>query len=306
MKNQNIAFRLKKQKLNHVSTEQERIRLLEELVVLNPKDSRDLELRTKFKKELDVLKKKTSSKKKQPPQNIYSSIKYNRQVAIVGEANSGKSTLMQMLTNSNPKISDAPFTTYKPEAGIFVYNDVPIQIAEVPSLYGGDNDKNKIQFIRNSDVICVAVRDKKELSSVISTLEDYLIIISGNVSESKKHKYRSKEDIIEKPSFVAAWSKFDYEEYNVVDISSPTDIGDEIYRLLNIRRVYCFKNGQVDGDPLIFPRNQEVTVGDFAKKIGLGKDKIKGAKIFGSSTTHDGEMVGRDYVLNDGDKVNLK
>lgn len=303
MKNPNIAFRLGRQKLKHVETIQEKIKLLEELVSLNPKHPNDLRLKAKFKEELELLRKKIP-KKKQQSKNLYDSINYNRQVVIVGETNSGKTTLMQKLTGNNMIISEAPFTTYKPEVGMFVYNDVPIQFIEVPSLYTGDNDRNKINFIRNSDIICVAVRNENELKSVVSTLEDFLVIISGEVSESQNHKYRPKDEVIEKPSFIAAWTKFDYEMCNLVDINLPADIGEEVYKLLNIMRIYCFKNGKVDGDPVIFPRNQEVTVEDFSKKLGLSR--VKRAKIFGGSKTYRGQMVSLDYKLNDGEKVDLR
>ena len=303
MENQNIAFRLKKRELDHVSTEKERIELLEELVRLNPKYPRNVALRTKFKKELAILKKKTFTNKGQFSQNIYSLIRYSRQVVIIGESNSGKSTLMHNLTGRDIKVSEVPFTTYKPEVGIFVYNDVPIQFVEVPFLYSEDNDRNKMSFIRNSDIICVTVRNENELRSVVSILENYLIIISREVSEAKNHKYRPKDEVIKKPSFVATWTKFDYGECNVVNINSPTDIGEEVYRLLNIMRIYCFKDGEIDGDPLIFSRNREITVEDFGKKLGLSK--IKGAKIFGGSNTYDGRMVGLDYRLSDGEEVSF-
>ncbi len=170
-------------------------------------------------------------------------------------------------------------------------------------IYTGDNDRNKMNFIRNSDVICVTARNENELRSVVSTLEDYLITISRKVSEAKNHKYRPKDEIIKKPSFAAMWTKFDYEECNVVDIDSPTDIGEKVYRLLNIMRIYYLKDGEIHGDPLVFLRNQEITVEDFGKKLDLSK--IKGAKIFGSSDTYDGQMVGLDYRLSEGEKVSF-
>ena len=304
MKNQNIAFRLKRKELSRISTEQERIRLLEELVGLNPKDSRDLELRTKFKKELVVLRKKSSQKKKQHSSNIYDSIKHDRQVVVVGGPNSGKSTLLHSLTGSNVAISEVPFTTYKPETGIFVYNDVSLQIVEVPSLYEGDNDRNKNKFIRNSDVVCVVARDEDELRYAGSILEDSLVIMSGGVSESRTHKYRPLDEIIEKPSFVAAWTEFDSEVCRVLNMNSLSNIGEEIYRLLGIMRVYCFKNGEIDGAPIVFPKNKVVTVKDFGKKLGM--KKIRGAKIFGSSNAYDGQVVGLEYKLADGEKVSLR
>jgi ribosome-interacting GTPase 1 len=35
---------------------------------------------------------------------------------------------MHNLTDRDIKVSEVPFTTYKPEVGIFVYNDVPIHM----------------------------------------------------------------------------------------------------------------------------------------------------------------------------------
>ncbi|MBL7054657.1 50S ribosome-binding GTPase [Candidatus Woesearchaeota archaeon] len=301
MKNQNIAFMLKRKELKHVSSEDERIRVLEELVSLNPKDPLDLALRTKYKKELEVLKKKSSSKGRQISQNPYDGIRYDRQVVLVGEANSGKSTLHQRLTGSDSRIAETPFTTYKPEMGIFTYNDVPVQIVEVPPVYQGENDNNKINFIRNSDVICITAKDFDRATSVGSVLEDYLIILS---KEAKDHKHRRKDEIIEKPTLIAGWSRFDYKGCNVVDISSNDQIGEEIYRLLNIKRFYCFIDGRIEGKPLVFPKGLEVTVRDFADRLGL--NRVREAKIFGSSDVYEGQSVGLDYLLNDGDKVNLK
>lgn len=306
MKNQNIAFRLRKQELDHVSTEQERIRILEELVILNPKDPRDLAFRTQFKKELALLKKKKGGKKKggTPFTNPYEVIKHNRQVVLVGETNSGKSTLLNVLTGAEAKVSETPFTTYRPESGIFVYRDVPFQIVEVPPIYVEDNDKTKRMFIRNADAICIAAKDEGELKSTISHLEDYLIIASKEFTNPRTHKYRSKGEIIEKPSFVAAWKVFKSDDYSVVDIDSLDQIGSEIYRLLNVMRVYCFKDGSIEGNPVVFPVGQGATVRDFAEKLGFSRPK--GARIFGSSNAYDGQSVSLDFKLDDGEKVNLK
>jgi|GEM_PF-1622689 len=304
MKNQNIAFMLKKKELDHISTEQERIKILKELINLNPKDPRDLELRTKFKKELLILENKSFGKKSISYQNIYDSIKHNRQVVILGETNSGKSTLLEKLTDSHPIILETPFTTYKPESGIFLYNDVPIQLIEIPSLYEGDNDKNKINFIRNADIICILIKNHTELNPLISILENYLIIPSKEISEAKNHKHKSREEIIEKPSFIAAWTKFDYVPCNVVDISSLTEFGYETYRLLNIMRIYCFKNGKIDGNPVVFSKWEEPTVTDFANKLGL--KNFKYAKIFENKNDNNGKLVGLDYKLKEGDLITLK
>lgn len=304
MKNQNIAFMLKKEELSGVSTEADRIRVLEELVQLNPQGERDLAERRKFKDELANLKQKGTSKKGSVSENPYDGLNYYPQVALVGEANSGKSTLLHRLTGVNVQISENPYPTYKPEAGIFVYNDIPMQVVEVLSIYKGDKDLRKYQFVRNSDVVCITARSAEEAESVQATLEDHLIIPSKEILDSKGHKYRPKDEIIEKPSFVASWEGFQRDDLNVVDINSNEGLGSEIYRLLNIKRAYYFRNGKIDGTPITFPLNLEVIVQDFANRLGM--TKIKGAKLYGPHSQFDGQTVGLTYVLNDGDGVWLR
>jgi len=304
MKNQNIAFMLKRKELDKVSTEAERISVLKQLAQLNPKDSRDLELRTKYKKELETLIRKGSSKRGHVSDNPYDGLNYDRQVVLVGETNSGRSTLLHRLTGVDVQISESSYTTYKPESGMFVYNDISIQVIEMPPIHPEDNDIRKYIFIRNSDIICITARDEEKARLVQSCLEDRLIIVSGKVHNSRDHKYLPKDEIIEKPSFVASWSDFKMEGLNVVDINSNEGIGSEIYKLLNIQRMYCFKNNQIKGDPVVFPLSQQITVQDFANRLGM--KKARSAKIYGPQYPSEGQNVGLSYILSDGNKVLLK
>lgn len=261
----------------------------------------DLKLRTKYKRELEVLMRKHSSRGGVVSDNPYVGIRYDRQAVLVGETNSGTSSLLHLLTGVEAGVSN---TAYKPKIGTFVYNDVPIQIVEVPPVYLGDNDSNKYSLIRNSDVICITARDQDEARTVQSILEDKLIVVSGQVKKSKEHKYRSKDEILEKPSFIAAWALFEMGGITVVDINSVGDVGKELYRLLNVQRLYCFDGKQVDGEPLVFPLDQQVSVQDFADRIGIRR--FKGAKIYSSQQIFEGQFVGPAFILNDGEKVWLR
>ena len=305
MKNQNIAFMLKRKELSKAKSEAERIAILRELVGLNPKDSKDLEQRTKYKGELSkLLRKRSSFSKGHSPDNPYAGIKYDRQIVLLGVANSGRSTLLHNLTGVDVVISEAPYTTYQPEIGMGVYNDVSFQVVELPPIYAGDNDTHKYRFLRNSDVVCITARNQDEADLAQSTLEDHLVIPSSDTQDPKTHKHCSKNEIIEKPSFIASWSHLGGDGVNVVDINSVEAVGAEIYRLLGIQRMYCFRDGQVEGNPITFPLGIDVTVGDFADNLGI--TRVKGAKIYGLDTSFEGQKVGLSYVLNDGDKVWLK
>ena len=303
MKNQNIAFLLTKKKLRGVSSEDERIRVLEELVSLNPKGRQDLEQRSGYKKELEILKRKRTGRGSGPA-SIYQAIAYERQVALLGLANSGKSTLLARLTGATPVVSEAPYTTYRPEVGMLSYLDVPIQLIEIPPLYPGDQDPAKWNFIRKMDVLALLVRNEDELNTVNGCLEDYLIIGVGRPSPRSQHQYKAKDDIIEKPAFAASWTPFHHEQLGVVDVNDPLRISEEVYRLLNIMRIYSFIRGEIAGHPVVFSRDDEPTVRDFSDRLRL--KGVKGARLFGDIDLYEGEAVGLDYKLKDGAKVCLR
>ena len=54
-----------------------------------------------------------------------------------------------------------------------------------------------------------------------------------------------------------------------------------------------------------FVLEKDSTVADFARKVHKDfYEKLKSARLWGSAL-HDGQMVSRDYVLQDGDVVEL-
>ena len=60
------------------------------------------------------------------------------QVGLTGFPNAGKSTLLSVLTNANPKIANYPFTTLYPNLGVLQgQNDRSLIIADIPGLIEG-------------------------------------------------------------------------------------------------------------------------------------------------------------------------
>lgn len=61
-------------------------------------------------------------------------------VGLVGLPNAGKSTFLKVITKSNPKIADYPFTTLEPNLGILTDGIKIIRIADIPGIVEGASE----------------------------------------------------------------------------------------------------------------------------------------------------------------------
>lgn len=58
-------------------------------------------------------------------------------VGLVGLPNSGKSTLLSVISNAKPKIANYPFTTIEPNLGVIKQLDQNVVVADIPGLIEG-------------------------------------------------------------------------------------------------------------------------------------------------------------------------
>lgn len=65
---------------------------------------------------------------------IFLELKILSDIGLVGFPNSGKSTLLSVITSAKPKIANYPFTTITPNLGVMYYNNISLTIADVPGI----------------------------------------------------------------------------------------------------------------------------------------------------------------------------
>ncbi|MGH9628743.1 MAG: GTPase [Bryobacteraceae bacterium] len=56
------------------------------------------------------------------------------QIVLLGPPNSGKSQLVRALTYAHPEVADYPFSTRMPVAGMMPFEDVQIQLVDLPPM----------------------------------------------------------------------------------------------------------------------------------------------------------------------------
>tara|TARA_B100001123_G_scaffold263910_1_gene293956 strand:- start:148 stop:1131 length:984 start_codon:yes stop_codon:yes gene_type:complete len=82
---------------------------------------------------------------------IWLQLKVIADIGIIGMPNSGKSSLLSVLTSAKPKIANYPFTTINPNLGVSNYSDKEFTLADIPGLIEGAHEGTGLgdKFLRH-------------------------------------------------------------------------------------------------------------------------------------------------------------
>jgi len=91
------------------------------------------------------------------------------QICLIGVTNSGKSTLINSVTNAKLDVGDYPFTTPLPTPAMLTLEDINIQLVEIPGLFEGSNEtgigRQALAVARNTDCIAIVVDLSQDIES---------------------------------------------------------------------------------------------------------------------------------------------
>ncbi len=252
-------------------TPEEKIKALKEVIAHTPKNKATEKILGQFKRKLAELRKEVEKRKaKSGGRSLSVPKEGDAQVSIIGLPNSGKSTFLKRLTNSEPKIADYPYTTTEPEVGMFEFEGVKIQLVEIPSTF-------------TSQVLSIA------------RTSDLIIFLIGEALD-KKEQVKELKKLREKEGF----KKYIFVESGI----SEKELFEKIWVNLGLIRIYTKEPGKPPGRPIVMKAGS--TVEDVAKK--LHKDFLRYfhyAKISGPSAEFDGQRVGLEHKLKDKDVVEI-
>ena len=139
-------------------------------------------------------------------------IKLVADIGLIGVPNAGKSTLLNLLTRSNAKVGDYPFTTLSPNLGILGLPTLGhTVIADIPGLIEGASEGKGLgdQFLRH-------VERTRMLLFVIDPLfnlenDDYVASCISSYEMLRNELGQYKEKVVQKP-FLTVINKMDVTE----------------------------------------------------------------------------------------------
>jgi ribosome-interacting GTPase 1 len=304
----------------------EKAALLEELISIIPKHKGTDRLRADLRRRLSKLKDAASQSKKglSKRESAYRIDKEGAgQAVVVGPANVGKSALVAVLTNATPEVADFPFTTWQPTPGMMPVENIQIQLIDTPPLNRDFVEPQLLDLIRRSDLMLLVVDlqtdPMHQLEDTVALLEEQRIVprhLRDRYAQQRGLTFISVLVLANKNDDESSDENFEIfcelleGEWPLLPISATTGrnlelLKQRVVEQLEIIRVYTKAPGREPDFSAPFALKKGDTIADLAEKIHKDfVENLRMARVWGG-TVYDGQLVSRDYVLRDGDVVEL-
>ena len=318
-------FEVEKQ-FRQATLPEEKISCLEEMLAIVPKHKGTDHLRADLRRRLSKLKAAAETRTKTGRQASAYHIDREGagQVVLVGVANVGKSGLVAAMTNADPEVAEYPFTTWVPTPGMMPIEDIQVQLIDTPPLNPDYIEPEHMNLIRRADLVLLVVDlqgyPMQELEDTVSLLEAQRIMPLHRRDEyvgEVRMTFAPMQVLVTKCDDEDLDGEFEVlselldEEWTLIPVSAKTghhvdEFKRRVFDALDIVRVYSKPPGEEPDLSAPFVIHKGATVQELAGKVHKDfLEQLKSARVWGSAT-HDGQMVGRDHVLQDGDIVELR
>jgi hypothetical protein len=198
----NVTPEFDKQRQIYEDTEnlEQRIVELEKLLGLAPNHKGAERMVGDYRKKLAKLKAELEKRREQERQRKASAgpeegvIRKEGagQICLVGVANSGKSALINAVTNAELTVADYPLSTPIPTPAMMKLEDINIQLVELPGLFEGSYDsaigRQSLSVARNSDCISLIVDLSQDIDRQMN-------IIMGELDKARIRLNREKSAV---------------------------------------------------------------------------------------------------------------
>ncbi len=318
-------------KFKEAKNPEEKLRLLREMFSVIPKHKGTEKLQADLKRRISKLQDESqkSHKSGRRPYAFAVEREGASQMALVGPPNSGKSSMLRALTRAEPEVAPYPFTTRMPLPGMMHYEDIQIQLVDLPAISDAGTEHWVPQIIRGADAVLVVLdlsearvlEDMEMLEAQLAESATYLAgagpapVVPPNSMLKKSLVVGNKSDLcpdnLAAELLEAALSERPngLGRLRLVQFSSSASdnaaLKQAIFDLAGIIRVYTKVPGhKPDMDrPFVLPAGSTlIEVAALVHKDFVAS--LKFARIWGSGA-FEGQCIQRDHVMRDKDVVEL-
>jgi hypothetical protein len=309
-------------------TPEDKLAALKEMWVILPKHKASEKVQADLKTKISELTDQIEHAKTAPKKAAHGTFKFPRQgagqVVLLGPPNAGKSLLMTKLTKATPAVAPYPFTTREPVPGMMDYEDVRVQLIDMPPVTAEHYENFITDVTRGADAALLfldladddgptatqAVIDRLKLARrelvppggphpddpAIWTLPTLLVANKSDDEGAELRLELARE---------ALGSRFPVHIVSAERGDGLEPLRKAIYDVLGVMRIYTKQPGKPADKTSPFTPPVGSTVAELAAKVHRDLEAaVKSARIWGTGV-HDGQTVGRDHVLHDKDVVEL-
>jgi uncharacterized protein len=297
--NQSPFYQRAEEEFLAATTDDEKIKWLEEMIRECPKHKSSESMLSNLKNRLRKLK-ENAQKRKSAGKSSSSGIKKSEmQCVLLGFPNTGKSSIFEILTGQKTKISPHPFSTIRSLPGTIFFEDIKIQIIDGPAF--PNHDKN---IANSADTIILVVNSVNQITEsekfLVKSRQKIILIFNKAdlLSASEKRKIEATLN-----------SKYKIDFIFIAQNSSSAEIEllkKKIFNSFPIIRIYTKEpKKEPSKDPMIL--NKDSTLKEAVEKIRKGMvKKFVSCKIWGPSSKFGGQIIGLNHILKDKDVIELK
>jgi len=230
------------------------------------------------------------------------------QICLVGPPNVGKSSLLQALSEIQIKTGDYAFTTLRPVPALTRIGGVLVQLVEIPGLIEGASadrggGRALLGVLRSADAIVYCTRANADPADLVVVRDEVL------AAEIDKPSILAATQADEAPRaavnrLAAVFPDLPVVSVSILDEESLEAFRQAVWSLTGLIRVRLRKNGVVEDEPIAL--EPSATVAQVADAIHHDlRAAFSGARVWGPSARFDGQRVGREHAVTDGDTVEI-
>ncbi len=310
------------QVFREAKTDEERLPALEQMLSTIPKHKGTEKMQADIKRRIAKIKEAKEQKGGKKGFSHHIPTEGSGQVALVGGTNVGKSQILKALTHAEPEIAPWPFTTAVPLPGMMKYEDVQIQLVDLPPFSPEHTEPWLPEMVRSANAVLLVTdlgnASLEDIDFTLERLDQVKMKLVKEIDPSQPFNIVQKRTLMVCNKMDESGAeenfgvlkelygdRFDMISVSALDGTNLDGLRRAVFDLLRIMRIYPKQPGKpVDrSTPFTIPIGS--TLLDFAKGVHKDFVNLKFARLWGPGAKFEGQTINREQILHDKDIVEL-